>query len=94
MKRQEKAGLSVHKFDLGEKLPRNEVKMVYKIETQCIHGKEGKIKAHSMGAISMPIYQTATFAHLGIGNSTGYDYSRESNPTRSEEHTSELQSLA
>lgn len=54
------------------------------METQCIHGKGGMIKAHSMGAVSIPIYQTATFAHLGIGNSTGYDYSRESNPTREE----------
>ncbi len=58
--------------------------MDYKMETQCIHGKGGRIKEHSMGAVSMPIYQTATFAHLGIGNSTGYDYSRESNPTRDE----------
>lgn len=34
------------------------------------------------GAISMPIYQTATFRHLGLGQSTGYDYSRSINPTR------------
>ncbi|GGP25019.1 trans-sulfuration enzyme family protein [Silvimonas amylolytica] len=34
------------------------------------------------GAISMPIYQTATFAHPALGQSTGYDYSRSSNPTR------------
>jgi cystathionine gamma-synthase len=30
----------------------------------------------------MPIYQTATFAHPGVGQSTGYDYSRLQNPTR------------
>jgi cystathionine gamma-synthase len=34
------------------------------------------------GAISTPIYQTATFRHLGPGRSTGWDYSRTSNPTR------------
>ena len=33
-------------------------------------------------AISTPIYQTATFRHHGPGMSTGYDYSRTSNPTR------------
>lgn len=35
------------------------------------------------GAVSMPIYQTATFAHPALGESTGFDYSRSSNPTRS-----------
>lgn len=34
------------------------------------------------GAISFPIYQTATFAHIGLGQSTGYDYTRMQNPTR------------
>lgn len=34
------------------------------------------------GAISTPIYQTATFRHPGPGESTGWDYSRTSNPTR------------
>ncbi|WP_081846599.1 trans-sulfuration enzyme family protein [Butyrivibrio sp. AE3004] len=34
------------------------------------------------GAISFPIYQTATFAHPGLGDSTGYDYTRMQNPTR------------
>lgn len=36
------------------------------------------------GAISFPIYQTATFKHLGFNQSTGYDYSRVQNPTREE----------
>lgn len=36
------------------------------------------------GAISMPIYQAATFRHAGLGQSTGFDYSRTANPTRSE----------
>lgn len=58
--------------------------MDYRIETRCIHGNEQKSGKHPFGAVSAPIYQTATFSHPGIGCSTGYDYSRESNPTRSE----------
>ena len=34
------------------------------------------------GAISTPIYQNATFRHPGLGQSTGFDYSRTQNPTR------------
>lgn len=34
------------------------------------------------GAISTPVYQSATFQHPGLGESTGYDYSRSANPTR------------
>jgi cystathionine gamma-synthase len=34
------------------------------------------------GALSVPIYQSATFAHPGLGVSTGYDYTRSGNPTR------------
>ncbi len=34
------------------------------------------------GAISVPIYQSATFCHPALGESTGYDYSRTLNPTR------------
>ena len=36
----------------------------------------------STGAISIPIYQTATFSHPALGVSTGYDYTRTGNPTR------------
>lgn len=36
------------------------------------------------GAISFPIYQSATFKHPGLNQSTGYDYSRTKNPTRFE----------
>lgn len=57
--------------------------MAYQIDTKCVHGSE-KRTPHSYGALSVPIYQTATFSHPGIGQSGGYDYSRESNPTRSE----------
>lgn len=58
--------------------------MGYKIETRCIHGNEKENQKYSFGAVGIPIYQTATFSHPGIGCSTGFDYSRESNPTRKE----------
>lgn len=58
--------------------------MEYHVETRCIHGDDKVIKEHPYGAVSVPIYQTATFAHPGVGQSTGYDYTRESNPTRAE----------
>ena len=55
---------------------------MYAIETRCIHGQEHKAKDTNY-AISYPIYQTASFSHLTPGhNPTGFDYSRESNPTR------------
>jgi cystathionine beta-lyase/cystathionine gamma-synthase len=34
------------------------------------------------GAVSVPIHQTACFSHPALGQSTGFDYSRTSNPTR------------
>jgi cystathionine beta-lyase/cystathionine gamma-synthase len=34
------------------------------------------------GALSIPIYQAATYRHPGLGQSTGFDYSRSGNPTR------------
>lgn len=36
------------------------------------------------GAVSIPIHQATTFRHPGLGESTGFDYSRTSNPTRKE----------
>lgn len=56
--------------------------MAYDIETKCIHLENQKATCDKSGAISFPIYQVATFAHPGVGNSTGYDYSRLQNPTR------------
>lgn len=52
------------------------------ITTKCIHLEEEQGKGNHYGAISYPIYQTATYAHEGVGRSTGYDYSRLQNPTR------------
>ena len=50
-----------------------------KIDTKCIHGFR---YAGQEGAIATPIFQSATFAHPAVGQSTGYDYSRLQNPTR------------
>ncbi len=52
------------------------------IETKCLHLEEDEDCINHYGAISYPIYQTATYAHEGVGISTGYDYSRLQNPTR------------
>lgn len=56
--------------------------MGYSIETRCLHLEENENSEDRYGAVSFPIYQTATFAHKGVGESTGYDYSRLQNPTR------------
>jgi len=52
------------------------------IETKVVHGCRGYDP--KTGAISFPIYQSATFRHPGLNQSTGYDYSRVQNPTREE----------
>ena len=57
-----------------------------KIKTKCVHGNI--IENNPTGAISVPIYQAATFVHPGVGQSTGYDYSRLQNPTR--EHVEKI----
>lgn len=43
----------------------------------------GKNSDPRTGSLSTPIYQAATFSHPRLGESTGYDYSRTANPTRS-----------
>jgi cystathionine beta-lyase/cystathionine gamma-synthase len=48
--------------------------------TICVHGAENNTT--STGSVTVPIYQAATYAHPGLGRSTGYDYSRSQNPTR------------
>jgi cystathionine beta-lyase/cystathionine gamma-synthase len=57
-----------------------EIPVGNKIDTLCVHGAEDR--HNSTGAITVPVYQSATFAHPGVGQSTGYDYSRLQNPTR------------
>ncbi len=52
------------------------------IDTKVVHG--GKCFDPLTGAVSIPIYQSATFRHPGLNQTTGYDYSRLQNPTREE----------
>ena len=56
--------------------------MAFAAETICVQGSNER--RDPFGAISMPIYQNAAYAHPGLGQSTGYDYSRCGNPTRDE----------
>jgi cystathionine gamma-synthase len=56
------------------------LKLAENINTLCVHGV--KDVNNTTGAITVPIYQSATFAHPSVGVSTGYDYSRLQNPTR------------
>ncbi|WP_407398546.1 trans-sulfuration enzyme family protein [Treponema sp.] len=64
--------------------------MSVSIETKCLHleekieNAEGECKSLHYGAVSFPIYQTATYAHPAVGQSTGFDYSRLQNPTRAQ----------
>ena len=52
------------------------------LDTRVVHGSKGYDPV--TGAVSFPIYQTSTFRHPGVGKSTGFDYSRQENPTRNE----------
>lgn len=52
------------------------------INTNCLHLEDEENKTEHYGALSYPIYQTATYAHPEVGQSTGYDYTRLQNPTR------------
>lgn len=56
--------------------------MEREIETKCIHLEEDESSVQHFGAVSYPIYQTATYAHPAVGQSTGFDCSRLQNPTR------------
>jgi cystathionine beta-lyase/cystathionine gamma-synthase len=49
-------------------------------ETRAIH--EGQEPDPATGAVTVPIYQTSTFAQEAVGQHKGYDYSRVANPTR------------
>ena len=51
-------------------------------ESKAVHGALGTEPL--TGAVSMPIFQAATFRHPELGESTGFAYSRLENPTRQE----------
>ena len=45
------------------------------IDTLCVTENPEYRPFDSTGAVSVPIYQSATFAHPELGKSTGFDYS-------------------
>jgi cystathionine gamma-synthase len=49
-------------------------------ETRAIH--DGQEPDPATGAVTVPIYQTSTFAQEAVGEHKGYDYARGANPTR------------
>ena len=51
-----------------------------KIESAVIHG--GIYGDKATGAVNVPIYQTSTYEQSGLGQNTGWEYSRTGNPTR------------
>lgn len=51
-----------------------------KLDSKMVH--IGVRSDKTTGAISTPIYQTASFQHPAVGKSTGFDYTRSQNPTR------------
>jgi cystathionine beta-lyase/cystathionine gamma-synthase len=51
-----------------------------KFETRAIH--VGQDPEPAYGAVTVPIYQTSTFAQESVGSHKGYEYSRTDNPTR------------
>lgn len=50
------------------------------IESALIHG--GIYGDKTTGAVNVPIYQTSTYEQQGVGQNTGWEYSRTGNPTR------------
>lgn len=52
----------------------------YGFATRAIHA--GQDPEAVTGAVIVPIYQTSTYAQRGVGDHTGYEYSRTDNPTR------------
>jgi cystathionine gamma-synthase/cystathionine beta-lyase len=53
---------------------------VKSLESCIVHLGVGRDE--TTGAISFPIYPSATYRHPGVGESTGFDYTRSGNPTR------------
>jgi cystathionine gamma-lyase/cystathionine beta-lyase/cystathionine gamma-lyase/homocysteine desulfhydrase len=51
-----------------------------KFSTEAIHA--GQDPDSATGAVSVPIYQTSTYAQEGLGKHKGFEYARTQNPTR------------
>ncbi len=52
----------------------------YNLETKL--AQIGNRSEEATGTVSAPVYFSTAYRHSGIGESTGYDYSRTGNPTR------------
>ncbi|SDO34938.1 methionine biosynthesis PLP-dependent protein [Alkalicoccus daliensis] len=52
----------------------------HSLETKLVQA--GNRRDHTTGAVNAPVYFSTAYRHEGIGQSTGYDYSRTGNPTR------------
>src|ERR1700716_3149608 len=48
--------------------------------TTAIHA--GQEPEAATGAVTVPIYQTSTYAQEGLGKNKGFEYARTANPTR------------
>ena len=53
----------------------------YAIDT--LLAQAGNRSDQHTGTVSTPIYLSTAYGHRGIGESTGFDYTRTKNPTRS-----------
>ena len=51
-----------------------------KFSTEAIHA--GQEPDSATGAVTVPIYQTSTYAQEGLGRHKGFEYARTQNPTR------------
>ena len=49
-------------------------------DTLAIHA--GQEPEGLTGAVTVPIFQTSTFAQVAVGRNKGYEYARTGNPTR------------
>src|SRR5438876_10241053 len=51
-----------------------------KFSSKAIHA--GQEPDATTGAVTVPIYQTSTYAQEGLGKNKGFEYARTANPTR------------
>lgn len=60
--------------------PRSSKRTQWRFATRAVHA--GQEPDPATGAVTVPIYQTSTYAQSAPGVHKGYDYSRTDNPTR------------
>jgi cystathionine beta-lyase/cystathionine gamma-synthase len=61
-------------------MPKNDGEKRMKFSTKAIHA--GQDPDSATGAVSVPIYQTSTYAQEALGKHKGFEYARTQNPTR------------